>query len=458
MALTARLPAPCKDSLKKLIILLFLVIPLLAVAIATIMGGILAALEGWSYEDTFWVVMSQVCGVKGITIAPIEHPETHTGKIVGCIIGLISVTILAAIAGTMGKPLLKPIAVWGGFNFKQVETLDPKQDEIQDTLKIERIRRTGKIAISWVCRKVVRRRERLYPLFPAEGLGQDALQRALVSIGFEGLTVADTANLFGIFNINSDGVVTWAEIVEVCLHRAEHDRMTTQVVSAVKLLLVLVFLIIPAFALIVSAIFGGFLAFAEGWSYENSFYLVFAELTHTNLAVVPHDAHVENFLGKIIACLIGIVALGVFVFAVGVAGGPLMEPITEACGFKPGQALDPKEEHEKKVRRMTAALEKQPCPTAALAAPALAPDAAPPPAEAEKLLAEATARVAALETQLAATRDELKECEAARTGLAAENKTLLNNRPLEFDAADDAADGVCQLSCIGVDNRPEVFA
>ena len=83
--------------------------------------------------------------------------------------------------------------------------------------------------------------------------------------------------------------------------------------------------------------FGGLLAIVEGWSYETCFWLVLADLTHTNLPVVLHAPHAEDVGGKLIVCFVGILGVSVFVFAVGVVGGPLMDPITQSLGFVPNQ-------------------------------------------------------------------------------------------------------------------------
>ena len=84
----------------------------------------------------------------------------------------------------------------------------------------------------------------------------------------------------------------------------------------------LVFVVVPGLALTLAATFGGALAAIEGWSYRECFYLVLAELTSTNLEVTDHDDHATTAVGRLAACLVGLLSLAIFAAVLGIIGEP----------------------------------------------------------------------------------------------------------------------------------------
>jgi hypothetical protein len=321
------------NALWKLARLLFLFIPLLASTIAAVFALPLSLLEGWSYVDCFWTLMAEICGVKGIEIVAPLTPDGFLGKILGCQIGLVAVVILAAAAGTIAKALLKPLAIDVGLGVPAFDDVNVHEDDHTSLLTAPK----GGATTEWICRMLVIRRELLRDYVPEVGLSKETMGQTLQSIGMQGLSPDDVGKVFARMDNDGDGLVTWAEIVRTCAEVAESHRHRAQVKAAFCKLAVLVLVLIPLVVCAVSAAFAGLLAWVEGWTYVTSFWLVLADLTHTNLPVVEHGLHVEDIGGKVIACFVGILALSVFVFAVGVVGGPLMEPVTEALGFKPMQ-------------------------------------------------------------------------------------------------------------------------
>lgn len=70
-----------KNALWKLFRLLIVAIPVLAGLISAVFAVPLSLVEGWGYADSFWTLMAEICGVRGINIAPLEvslHTHTHT--------------------------------------------------------------------------------------------------------------------------------------------------------------------------------------------------------------------------------------------------------------------------------------------------------------------------------------------------------------------------------------------
>lgn len=342
------LTAESKNALWKLARLVLFAIPVLAAMIAATFAFPLALLEGWSYADCFWTLMAEVCGVKGILIAPKLHPEGFFGKLLGCLIGLVSVVVLASAAGTIAKPLLKPIAVNLGFGVPDFGADLVEEVEEDHTSSASPPAGTGvdsgkPVSIEWICRVLVTRREILRATFNTAGavenggLDSAALTAALETVGIVNLAPTDVARLFARLDADHDGTITFEEIVRCCAEVAEGHRHTTQFLSALGKLALLVLVVVPVVVGLVSAAFAGVLAAVEGWTYETCFWLVLADLTHTNLAVVDHNTFADNTGGKLIACFVGIFSLSVFIFAIGVVGGPLMDPVTESLGFKPMQ-------------------------------------------------------------------------------------------------------------------------
>jgi hypothetical protein len=96
------------DSIKKLCITVFMVLPLIVLLLGAIFGAILALAEGWGFDVCFWSVVQELTG----TSIPVEQygtPDTHFGKIVGCLIGLCSLAVLGIMLAIIGGPLLEPI-------------------------------------------------------------------------------------------------------------------------------------------------------------------------------------------------------------------------------------------------------------------------------------------------------------------------------------------------------------
>ena len=72
-----------KNALWKLFRLLIVAIPVLAGLISAVFAVPLSLVEGWGYADSFWTLMAEICGVRGINIAPLEvslHTHTHTTR------------------------------------------------------------------------------------------------------------------------------------------------------------------------------------------------------------------------------------------------------------------------------------------------------------------------------------------------------------------------------------------
>ena len=100
------------DAMRKCAKLCFVHLPIMSVVCSVVFGGMLALVEGWSYEDSFFLVLAEITSTDIKIIQPVE-PKGTFGKIVGCLVGLLSLAVFGGIAGIFSGPLLDPILAFG---------------------------------------------------------------------------------------------------------------------------------------------------------------------------------------------------------------------------------------------------------------------------------------------------------------------------------------------------------
>lgn len=123
-----------------------------------------------------------------------QHPGNFVGKMFGCLIGLVSVVILAATAGTIAKALLKPVAVDCGFGVPDIYDLEKVEEDHTSELQVPT--QGSGATIEWICRTLVTRREILREVVPADGLTRETMGDALRSVGIVGLSADDVVKVF----------------------------------------------------------------------------------------------------------------------------------------------------------------------------------------------------------------------------------------------------------------------
>ena len=134
--------------------------------------------------------------------------------------------------------------------------------------------------------------------------------------------------------IFADGEITFSSFLEMCVRVVDAHRVRRQCRDAVKKLLFIALVLLPAFTVAVSLVGGLVLYEVEGWAYVDCFYLVLSNLTSTHIPLA-HDKHAEDRLGKLTACLVGLCSIGVFCCFLGILVGPLLEPIGERLRLAP---------------------------------------------------------------------------------------------------------------------------
>jgi hypothetical protein len=110
---TAGTSRPLRESVNKLLIFAFILLPILAVALSAIFGGILSIAEGgagdgWDFTTCFYLVLAELTGTD-MKIVTSPTPTKVIGKLMACMVGLWSLAIFGGVLGVMGGPLLGPI-------------------------------------------------------------------------------------------------------------------------------------------------------------------------------------------------------------------------------------------------------------------------------------------------------------------------------------------------------------
>jgi len=80
-----------------LTIFVFLVIPILVGTLSVVLGGLLAALEGWSFRDGALYLISELCNIEGGLVE--AHPETTFNKLFIVIIDCWALAIFGSFVG-----------------------------------------------------------------------------------------------------------------------------------------------------------------------------------------------------------------------------------------------------------------------------------------------------------------------------------------------------------------------
>merc|ERR1712070_303452 len=78
----------------------FIVLPTIVIIIATIFGGILASMEGWSFKPGFYYVVGNLCALA----TPLTDitPTSDAGKVVDILVAVWSLSIAAIFIGMVG--------------------------------------------------------------------------------------------------------------------------------------------------------------------------------------------------------------------------------------------------------------------------------------------------------------------------------------------------------------------
>lgn len=102
--------SPVQTAAKKLLILIFVGLPVFAIVIAAVFGGLLAVLEDWSYEACFYAILAEVTACEiDLTDMDALAPEGDAGRLSAAMVGLWSMATFAAVVGVSSGSLVEPL-------------------------------------------------------------------------------------------------------------------------------------------------------------------------------------------------------------------------------------------------------------------------------------------------------------------------------------------------------------
>lgn len=98
-------------TLRKLARFLLLQLPLALGATAALLGAVLAAAEGWSFSDGFWLVTMELSGCDVDLTDPGTNnaPSSDGGKLAAAFVGVVSIAVFGAVLGVMSGEMLGPL-------------------------------------------------------------------------------------------------------------------------------------------------------------------------------------------------------------------------------------------------------------------------------------------------------------------------------------------------------------
>lgn len=103
-------PHPIRKALTKLAFLIGVLLPLSAIVISVIFGGLLAAIEDWPFRNTFYAVLGEIIDSKiALTHLKKVQPTNDVARLVWAIIGLWSLVTFATVIGVVAGPIMNPI-------------------------------------------------------------------------------------------------------------------------------------------------------------------------------------------------------------------------------------------------------------------------------------------------------------------------------------------------------------
>jgi len=86
-----------KHATAVLMMFVFLVVPILVGTLSVVLGGLLAAIEGWSFRDGALYLISELCNVEGGLVE--VHPDTAFNKFFILIIDCWAIAIFGSFVG-----------------------------------------------------------------------------------------------------------------------------------------------------------------------------------------------------------------------------------------------------------------------------------------------------------------------------------------------------------------------
>lgn len=98
------------ESLRKLVCLMFLVAPLVAVIISVMFGSLLSLVEEWEFQDAFWLILQEITDSKLQLVDPHKVQITSdSGRLLMVVVALWSLSLFVTVVGMIAGPLIHPL-------------------------------------------------------------------------------------------------------------------------------------------------------------------------------------------------------------------------------------------------------------------------------------------------------------------------------------------------------------
>lgn len=337
-----RLTVPDEDSkyrasksIGKLAGLLFLGLPILAIVLSAIFGGMLAVTEGWKFSDSFYTIMVELSATNIELVEANLYPESFIGKLVAAFISLWALAIFAAVLGVAGGPLC-----FAAMNMDPESELSVRQCMVRMCLFIT----VGlplistSISVLFACLlSALEGWEYENCLFlvlmnlAACGIqftddamvpDSDVAKLAAAFTGMVGLALfaACLVILGGIYMQPFSSIFGFKEVA----------RHPSPFLHAFKMLMLVIFGVMPLLAITLSLVFGIVLSGVEEWSVDDGFYVLLTEVSGTGIELVNFgNLPVESLHGKFFGAFSSLWTLAIFAGIIGVIAGDIVSPLMD---------------------------------------------------------------------------------------------------------------------------------
>jgi len=116
------------ESLRKIVILMFMAAPAVAVLISVMFGALLCLVENWSFVDAFWLILQEITDSNLQLVDPqTVQIGSDSGRLLVVIVALWSLSLFVTVVGMIAGPLIHPLLELMKLN--ALEPLLPEEEE-----------------------------------------------------------------------------------------------------------------------------------------------------------------------------------------------------------------------------------------------------------------------------------------------------------------------------------------
>ena len=169
-------------------------------------------------------------------------------------------------------------------------------------------------------------------------LSIEELTRGIEALGLA-ITTDQIRALVATTDADNSGTVEYAEILRTFGAQARDYVVRKQVRDAVVKVAFFTFIGVPIGMVITGLVFGGLLAWFEGWGFEDCFFIVLSELTQMEVQTIEHSYHPATLSQKLFANFIGLWCMIVFATILSVMAGPILLPLLRVIHMVPEEQM-----------------------------------------------------------------------------------------------------------------------